>query len=158
MQMIRKANKDDIKAICFLSNEINAEHHDAMPNTFSALGEIARDADLWLAHMAREESDILLIERRDEIVGMAAVSIPTGPKPSFLTDKRTCHLTTIVVASSARRQGLGKKLMRAVEGHAHENGASEVLLEVMQFNQSAINFYLSMGYGDFSTKLVKPLT
>lgn len=122
--MIRKANKDDIKAICFLSNEINAEHHDAMPNTFSAQGEIDRDADFWLAHMAREESDILLIERRDEIVGMAAVSIPTGPKPSFFIDKRICHLTTIFVASSARRQGFGKKLIRAVEEHAHENGAS----------------------------------
>lgn len=156
--MIRKANKDDIKAICFLSNEINAEHHEAIPNTFSVLGEIERDADFWLAYMAREESAILLIERQDEIVGMAAVSIPTGPKPSFLTDKTTCHLTTIVVASSARRQGVGKKLIGAVEDYAHENGASEVLLEVMQFNQSAIRFYLSMGYGDFSTKLVKPLT
>lgn len=153
--MIRDANKDDIEAICLLSNEINGEHHVAMPDTFAEVSEFNRDADYWLAYMARDESNILVIENEGRLLGLAAVSIPTGPRPSFLKAKKVCTLSTVVIASSARRQGLGRRLIDAVEHYAHENGASEVLLEVMQFNQSAINFYRAMGYGDFSTKLVK---
>jgi len=155
--MIREANPQDIEAICLLSNEVNSEHHNAIPDTFEALGAINRDADFWLTYMAREESNILLIERDSEVVGMAAVSIPKGSKPPFLINKKVCHLTTIVIASSARRLGLGKCLIEAVDVYAHDNGASEVLLEVMHFNQAAIAFYRSVGYGDFSTKLLKAI-
>ena len=155
--MIRNAKKDDIKAICFLSNEVNAEHSEAMPDTFAKIALSDRDADYWLAYLARDDAHILLIEFEGSIKGMAAVSIPTGLKPSFLVDKRVCNLSTIVVARSARRQGLGKQLILAVERYAHENDASEVLLEVMQFNQLAIAFYRSVGYDDFSTKLAKSL-
>ncbi len=155
--MIREASSQDIQVICVLSNEVNGEHHNAIPDTFEALGENNRDADFWLTYMAREESNILLIERDGEVVGMAAVSIPKGSKPPFLINKKVCHLSTIVIASSARRQGLGKRLLEAVEAHAHESDASEVLLEVMHFNQAAIAFYRSVGYGDFSTKLLKTI-
>lgn len=155
--MIRDANQQDIEAICLLSNEVNSEHHEAMPDTFTRLGEVNRDADYWLTFMARDESSIIVIEKGGEIQGMAAVSIPNGSKPSFLNTKKVCNLSTIVITTSARRQGLGKKLIEAVESYAHANDASEVLLEVMHFNQAAVSFYRSIGYGDFSTKLVKSM-
>jgi ribosomal protein S18 acetylase RimI-like enzyme len=155
--MIRDANQQDIEAICLLSNEINSEHHEAMPDTFTELGEVDRDADYWLTYMAKDESNILVIEKEGEIQGMAAVSIPNGFKPTFINAKKVCHLSTIVIKATARRQGLGKKLIEAVEHYAHTNDASEVLLDVMAFNQVAVSFYRSIGYGDFSTKFVKSM-
>ncbi len=153
--MIREANPQDIEAICLLSNEVNSEHHNAIPDTFEALGAINRDADFWLTYMARKDANILLIEINGQIQGMAAFSIPHHTSPPFIKNKSVCQLSTIVIASSARGQGFGKRLVEALEHYAHEKGADEVLLEVMHFNLAAIAFYRSLGYRDFSTRLVK---
>jgi ribosomal protein S18 acetylase RimI-like enzyme len=50
------------------------------------------------------------------------------------------------VVPSARRQGLGGKLMGALHDEAHERGVRNVWLEVIDRNESAFELYVKLGY------------
>jgi GNAT superfamily N-acetyltransferase len=50
------------------------------------------------------------------------------------------------VAPSARRQGIGGVLMRALHEQARERGVRNVWLEVIDANESAYELYLKLGY------------
>ena len=52
----------------------------------------------------------------------------------------------LCVATSMRRQGIGTKLLRHVEGLMLANGATQVGLHVFKGSHEAIGFYRSRGY------------
>jgi GNAT superfamily N-acetyltransferase len=54
--------------------------------------------------------------------------------------------------------GIGRALMHRVERWAEEKGATEIELNVYEFNQSAFSFYLSLGYVTTSRKMEKRLS
>lgn len=56
------------------------------------------------------------------------------------------HIVTIDVAPSARRRGLGKRLLAALLGRLEEDGARQIRLEVDVRNTSAMRFYERMGF------------
>jgi ribosomal-protein-alanine N-acetyltransferase len=56
------------------------------------------------------------------------------------------ELENIVVAPSARRQGLGQKLLDALLAAARETSSSSVFLEVRESNASARSFYEKAGF------------
>lgn len=153
--MIREAVREDMDAICILSNEINTEHHASMPEIFSKPDGSNRDAPYWFGFIERDDGKAFVAEVNGKVIGVAGATIPQQPKPPFLKDKTRCTLSTIVVTQSYRRKGVGRQLINAVESYARSQGAEEVILDVMHFNQSAVGFYKSIGYGDFSTRLMK---
>jgi ribosomal-protein-alanine N-acetyltransferase len=56
------------------------------------------------------------------------------------------ELENIVVASAARRQGLGRRLLDALLFHAKEWGSEAVLLEVRESNTAARHLYQKAGF------------
>lgn len=56
------------------------------------------------------------------------------------------HVDQLGVAARARRGGVGRALMAAVEEQAHAWGAVVVTLDVQAFNPEAIAFYEALGY------------
>src|SRR4051812_22976769 len=50
------------------------------------------------------------------------------------------------VVTSARRQGIGETLMRALHAEARERGVRNVWLEVIDRNESAYELYVKLGY------------
>jgi len=56
------------------------------------------------------------------------------------------ELLTIAVHSTARRQGFGRHLLRAVVDHVRERGARALFLEVGADNPSAQSLYASEGF------------
>ncbi|WP_438493850.1 GNAT family N-acetyltransferase [Paenibacillus sp. IHBB 3054] len=57
-------------------------------------------------------------------------------------------IENVVVSSRARRQGLGKKLMTAIEQAAHERNCYYIILVSGEQRKEAHVFYESMGYRD----------
>ncbi len=55
------------------------------------------------------------------------------------------HLEDLIVTEVARGQGLGSALLTAVIRHAREAGARRVSWEVLDWNEVAIEFYMSTG-------------
>jgi [ribosomal protein S18]-alanine N-acetyltransferase len=57
-----------------------------------------------------------------------------------------CEVESIVVASFARRLGIGKSLLDTLAGWALASGAQKLELEVRAGNRSAIAFYENAGF------------
>lgn len=53
---------------------------------------------------------------------------------------------SIILAPQARGKGLGRALLTAIEKHAHEEGAHQILAGVSSENADGIKFHQAMGY------------
>lgn len=56
------------------------------------------------------------------------------------------ELENVVVAETARRTGLGKRLLAALLAHAQETASDAIFLEVRESNLPARNLYESAGF------------
>lgn len=63
-----------------------------------------------------------------------------------VSEKRSFHITKLVIHSSCRRLGIGKALILKVENEAIEKGISIIELLVSCDSQDAVNFYESQGF------------
>jgi ribosomal protein S18 acetylase RimI-like enzyme len=155
---IRKATEADLIAICDLSNEINQEHYANMPEDFLEPDGTSRDGVYWQKYLDDESSSIIFVaEQKNKVIGFVAASISSKSTAPFLASRPRCLVSTIVISKLHRRKGVGQSLMKIIEGFAKGKGAEVIRLEVMGFNQSAENFYKSLGYGEFSVRLSKSL-
>jgi ribosomal-protein-alanine N-acetyltransferase len=84
-------------------------------------------------------------ESGNTIVGYCGVFLPA---PDVEAD-----ILTVAVLPEYRRQGIAKEFMRQIEQWSHERGASAMMLEVEQSNESAIELYKSLGYMKISVRM-----
>ncbi len=61
-------------------------------------------------------------------------------------NRQDCELENIVVADSARRQGMGSTLLQALIAGARRRSAARIFLEVRQSNAGARAFYEKFGF------------
>ena len=92
-------------------------------------------ADYRLA-MANETSAILLAHMEGQLVA----SVLTG------FDGHRGWVYYLAVAPDFRKQGLGRKMMEAVEAWLRERNAPKIQLMVRDDNEAAIGFYQALGY------------
>lgn len=69
----------------------------------------------------------------------------------------TCRITALSVSADARRQGLGRRLLREAEALAREAGAARIELTTASHRQQAHAFYRACGYEEASLRFVKRL-
>ena len=62
------------------------------------------------------------------------------------------EILNVAVAPSFRRQGLGVKLLLALEAYAKAHGAERLLLEVREGNVSARGLYEKQGFSSFGIR------
>lgn len=84
-------------------------------------------------------------EADNTIIGYCGVFLPA---PGVEAD-----ILTVAVLPEYRRQGIAKEFMRQIEEWSQERGASAMMLEVEQSNQSAIELYTSLGYMKISVRM-----
>lgn len=63
----------------------------------------------------------------------------------------TCMEHTIVLAPGARGNGAGRALMSAIEGHARNHGAHQMIAGITGENAAATAFHAAMGYAQIAT-------
>ncbi|WP_461532917.1 GNAT family N-acetyltransferase [Sinomicrobium sp.] len=75
-----------------------------------------------------------------EIAGIALIY------PRYSTWKgMALHLEDLIVSEKYRGRGLGKALLSEVVKYGHEQGVRRICWEVLDWNQSAIDFYEKQG-------------
>lgn len=104
-----------------------------------------------------DDAIVLVAQEEEKIMGAVCAKIVVTKGIPFLAEKTRLYIATIVVTNSHQRRGIASLLMSHVEEFSQKFNATEVLLEVMSFNQDAIDFYRALGFGNFSTKLAKKL-
>jgi ribosomal-protein-alanine N-acetyltransferase len=112
------------------------------PEAWSRQGYLDELADTELRYY-------VVAEAVAEAVG-AAVAEGAEPRllgtAGLLTIGETAQVLTVGVLPSARRNGVGRLLVRALIAEARRRGASEVLLEVREDNQAARRLYAGEGF------------
>jgi ribosomal-protein-alanine N-acetyltransferase len=134
---LRPAVATDLNAVLALDRATaNAPHWPL--SSYAAIPEASEEP-------AIASERCLLVACRDTLVVGFAVGLvnQAPPKPDAVC---IAELESVVVASSARRIGLGRALCQAVLAWCHSGGATEVILEVRAASTGAIALYASLGF------------
>ncbi|KJH68506.1 GNAT family N-acetyltransferase [Chromobacterium violaceum] len=155
--LIRKADAQDLDAICRLAAQINRQHHQALPELFLAAADADADRAFWRARLEGEDSVLLVAEREGAVLAFLTAQLQNSPPLPFLQARRICRIGTIVVDEACQGQGMGSRLLAAAEDWGRRRDADELRLEVMQFNQGALAFYARHGLAAQSQIMSKSL-
>lgn len=153
--MIRPAGPDDVAAIAAINHEVQALHRAAQPERYAdpSLDAIAAAVRTQLA---APDLVVLIAERDgDGVVGYVVVQRVDRPGHTYALPRLTAHVDQLGVAARARRGGIGRALMAAVEAQAQAWGAAAVTLEVQSFNPEAIAFYQALGYAAATLRMAR---
>jgi ribosomal-protein-alanine N-acetyltransferase len=122
---LRRATAADLEAIMAIETSTFAADAWSSANMSS---ELAGDHTYYL--VAETESGA--------VEGYAGLLAPIGTGQG--------DIQTIAVVPSARRSGLGRTLMLALQNEARRRGAEEIFLEVRADNPGAEALYVQLGY------------
>ena len=114
-----------------------------------------KDFDRSLA----DESELVRVAEKDGIVvGYLRAKLQDSPDGRAHRARRTVQIHEIVTDLSARRLGIGKKLLVEASDWATYHNAVNLELGVYAFNEEAIGFYRSLGFADLTIRLSKPIS
>ena len=91
------------------------------------------------------------VAQDDQIVGLILVTV----REEMLSGQPSAHLETIIVAPTARGQGLGRALLQRAEEKAKSLGAQSMSLHVFFKNMRARSLYQSSGYDEEILRCIK---
>jgi GNAT superfamily N-acetyltransferase len=145
---ILPAASQDFHQLCRLFDQIDALHRQARPDLFHAPPEPSRDRAEIERLIAGPDSIIFKAEDAAfrHIVGLAVIVVRETPAMHVKIARRFAELDTLVVDKHARRQGVGRALVRASFAWAAERGFGAVELGVHEFNAPARAFYAQAGF------------
>ena len=139
---IRDATPDDAPALAALFvGAWRDEHAGHLPEATLAARSRAESEANWRKTLGREE-------------GRDATVLVTGAAPldGLVVGVReavdwpgAAEVTLVQVARSARRRGLGSALMRAMARRLGQEGASALIVRVLEVNGEARRFYEALG-------------
>jgi ribosomal-protein-alanine N-acetyltransferase len=89
------------------------------------------------AFLSQKTAETVVAEHEGRLV---AFVLGSRPRPA------RGHVITLDVAASARRRGLGRRLMVELERRFRAAGVTQVALETAVTNTTAIAFYQRLGY------------
>lgn len=121
--MIRPALPDDLSELLRLENLFPGDR-------------ISRRSFQHL--LRRGHADLLVAEGSEGLMGDIVVL--------YRRDTTTARIYSIIVAPSARGQGIGRTLLEASEAAARTHGRTRMVLEVREDNDSARTLYHRAGY------------
>ena len=65
------------------------------------------------------------------------------------------EIEVLAIAEPARGQGLGTRLMQAIDARLYERGIRNQIVGAFESNQSAVRFYLNIGFTPAVLQLAK---
>jgi GNAT superfamily N-acetyltransferase len=122
-------------------------HHRAV----SPLDLVGDDELSWQRRRAmylrllEEDAFAYLAELDGAPVGYAFVRLHEGPDDTFPLGERYAEVLTLVVTAPHRDQGLGGRLLDAVDAELDRRGVESVAIAVMTGNDDALRFYERRG-------------
>ena len=89
----------------------------------------------------------------EQIVAMAG----TSEQASYEHNDRTGRIVAMVVSDNARRKGVGRQLMRAVEKSFRRRGVRRIVIDARPERVEAHQFYQALGYRKTGWRFAKLL-
>lgn len=158
---IRLAEERDLEALCDLYIDFHQFHAQHLPTYLRSLDDFSAKEREELKGRIMEilhgrDSAILVADRAGHVIGMAEVYLRhSDPENRATARLNYAHLQSLMVTQMFRNQGIGSQLIQAVESWARENEASELRLEIWEFQAGPLDFYEKLGYQTLRRTLVK---
>ncbi|CAN5893055.1 hypothetical protein BH23ACT11_BH23ACT11_21230 [soil metagenome] len=132
---VREATQQDTEAIYELACELSTTVGDSEPES--------EDVGERLSQLLESpSSNTLVAEGADGIVGVVSFWV----KPDLAHGDTVIDIPMLAVSQGARRQGIGKLLMKRTQDIASENDAEFMELIATPNNKVAREFYHSLGF------------
>src|SRR5207248_2876098 len=97
--------------------------------------------------LVEERDHVLLVACIDDtVVGYASAHVEHRPETAFRYPRTSLCIQWMGVRASARRQGVGRALLRALRALAADRDIPALELEVWAFNVEASAFYKAVGF------------
>ena len=141
--MIRKATINDIPVIGKLYREQYKEMSKLIPD-FIKEGD--QSTDFLENTISNENSDILVYEMHDTIVGFILLQAKQRPDFSFIVPGKYCYIMDLIITEKHRCNGFGTELMNSAKNWAKEKDCKFINLEVLTNNPKAIALYEKLGF------------
>lgn len=150
---IRKALEQDIDAILELNRQIGEIHFAQAPQVFCPPSPEERV--FLLAAIAAEGRLFCVAEQDGAVAGFLTARIDINETIPFLSKEPICRIGTLVVDEGHRSRGIGKALIAHCDEWGKAQGASQLRLEVMAFNERAKALYERLGFKMLSQTMVR---
>ena len=144
--VIREAKEQDYEELLKIFDEGDLLHIKALPQIFKKVDEPSRSRDYISSIIGDENAGIFLAESGNQIIGFIVVVIREAPNIPIMVKRRFAYVDSIVVTEKSRDSGIGRALMAEAEQWALGKKASQLELNVWDFNQEAIEFFKKLGY------------
>jgi len=145
---VRLAAAGDEAAIAHLRWLSDAQHADALPRYFRTPDPGTRPAP-----RSTPSQPVLVATRGDEVVGYLVLLLAGTPRDPATVPGARARVDALVVAPSARRAGIGKKLIEEAARRALAFGARDLVLTVWSGNEAAEAFYDALGFAPLARVL-----
>ncbi|WP_336290411.1 GNAT family N-acetyltransferase [Aeromonas dhakensis] len=150
---IRKAREQDIDAILELNRQIGEIHFAQAPQVFCPPSPEERA--FLLAAIAAEGRLFCVAEQEGSVAGFLTARIDINETIPFLSKDPICRIGTLVVDEGQRSRGIGKALIAHCDEWGKAQGASQLRLEVMAFNERAKALYERLGFKMLSQTMAR---
>ncbi len=155
--VIRQATAQDYAALCGIIDEVDSLHRNHMPHIFQRPPGPVRDREYILALLADENVGLFVAEVEGQVAGFVHVLVRDTPPWPVLVSRRLAFVDSLAVGQEFRRRGIGRTLMDQAHTWAIAKRATDIELNVFEFNQAAIAFYQALGYEASTRRMVRSL-
>jgi ribosomal protein S18 acetylase RimI-like enzyme len=154
---IRPATEADYTELNQIFATVDALHREALPHVFRTPDGPARSKD-YVSTVISEQNIVLFVAESDgRIIGLVQAYVREAPDIPLFVPRRTAVIDNIAVREEFRRSGVGQALVERVERWAADENASQIELNVWEFNAGARGFYEKLGYVTARRGMSKPL-
>ncbi len=149
--IIRRATEYDIDALIRLYEGFHLFHVEGVPDRLrtsesASPGEVAELKDALNKIVQREDATIFVAVVGELVVGLAEVYMREDVDHPLVVPHRHGHLQSLIVSASVRKRGMGKLLVEATQQWAKDKGATEMQLDIWEFEAGPLHFYERLGY------------
>lgn len=135
---VRKADIGDSEAVLGLLRIIGDLHRNGRPDMFPGLTS-KYNLDQVKERLSQEDSGVFVAVHNEAVAGYVFCDIIDEG------DGQTLYVDDLCVDPTARRMGIGNALMDRAAEYGREMNCRYLMLNVWEFNSSAVKFYEKYG-------------
>ncbi len=139
---VRFAKNDDFEGVLVIQNQVQKIHNIFRPDLYKDVNK-ALDKEYFFNMV--EKGNVIVVEKQNEIVGYSIFMFKEHKETTISFERKALFIDAIGVLEQYKRNGIGKLLFSFIKNIAKKNDCNMVELNVNLENNSAINFYKSMG-------------
>lgn len=140
MFKIREAKVSDYDQVAVLYKELYNTHYTNQPEHFAKKAE-PLDQHVFESNIYLDNKKVFLVEKTKEVMAFATIRITN----ETISHKAHIFIEEFCVRSDMRGKGIGGHLFEKIKRYGKKIGATEIELNVWNFNNRAEDFYVKMG-------------